>query len=249
MAIRSNMAPFNAMILAAGRGERMRPLTDTLPKPLLKVGGQALIEYHLRNLAQAGFKHIVINHAYLGEMIEATLGNGARYGVNITYSPEPVVLETAGGIVNALPLLSGETQDQPFLVVNADIYCEMDYALHLRVLQAMQSDSQGRLAHLVLVDNPEHHADGDFALNNGLLGLTGDRKLTFSGIGIYRPEFFSGVQPGLPTKLAPILRAAMQDEKVSGEYYAGSWVDVGTPERLKTLDKQLNLKSVVDRYR
>jgi N-acetyl-alpha-D-muramate 1-phosphate uridylyltransferase len=240
---------FKAMILAAGRGERMRPLTDTLPKPLLKVGGHALIEYHLRNLAQAGFENVVINHAYLGEMIEAALGNGTRYGVNITYSPEPEVLETAGGIANALPLLTGATENEPFLVVNADIYCEMDYALHLPALQAMQSDSHHRLAHLVLVDNPEHHTDGDFALNNGLLCLTGNRKLTFSGIGIYHPEFFAGVQSGLPTKLAPILSAAMQEEKVSGEYFAGSWIDVGTPERLERLDRQLNLKNAVDRYR
>lgn len=230
------------MILAAGRGERMRPLTDTVPKPLLKVGDHALIEYHLRNLAQAGFENIVINHAYLGEMIESTLGNGACYGVNITYSPEPEVLETAGGIANALPLLVEETQSQPFLVVNADIYCEIDYTLCLSVLQMMRSDSGHKLAHLVLVDNPEHHADGDFALNNGLVCLDGNQKLTFSGIGIYRPEFFAGVRPGVPTKLAPILRAAMQEKEVSGEYFTGSWVDVGTPERLEMLDRQLSLK-------
>ena len=236
------------MILAAGRGERMRPLTDALPKPLLKVGGHALIEYHLRNLAQAGFQNIVINHAYLGEMIESALGNGIRYGINITYSPEPEVLETAGGIANALPLLSGEMQNLPFLVVNADIYCEIDYALCLNVLQTMQSDSD-MLAHLVLVDNPAHHADGDFALNDGLVSLTGNQKLTFSGIGIYQPEFFAEVQPGLPVKLAPLLRAAMQDNKVSGEYFAGSWVDVGTPERLERLDRQLSLKSATDRYK
>jgi len=236
------------MILAAGRGERMRPLTDTLPKPLLKVGGHALIEYHLKNLAQAGFENIVINHAYLGAMIESVLGDGDRYGVNITYSPESEALETAGGIANALPLLSNETQRLPFLVVNADIYCEIDYALSLNVLQTMRSDSD-MLAHLVLVDNPEHHADGDFALDNGLVCLTGNQKLTFSGIGIYQPEFFAEVQPGLPSKLAPLLRAAMQDKKVSGEYFAGSWLDVGTPERLGMLDQLLNLKSTTDYYR
>ncbi|MDH5479793.1 MAG: nucleotidyltransferase family protein [Nitrosomonas sp.] len=227
------------MILAAGRGERMRPLTDTLPKPLLKAGGHALIEYHLRNLAQAGFKEIVINHAYLGDMIEDALGNGARYGVNITYSAECNVLETAGGIANALPLLNIDGDNCPFLVVNADIYCEMDYAQHIPVLQMMLSDSHYRLAHLVLVDNPEQHAEGDFALNDGWVALDGDQFFTFSGIGIYRPEFFVHLQPGLPTKLAPLLRKSMLEKKVSGEYFSGLWMDIGTPERLALLHRRL----------
>lgn len=150
----SNSMPFKAMILAAGRGERMRPLTDTKPKPLLQAGGKSLIEYQLIRLANAGFTEIVINHAYLGEMIEAALGNGDRYGVNIQYSHESLVLETAGGIANAMPLLTNEAQDQPFLVVNADVYSDMDYAALLPVLSRMQSSPEEGLVHLVLVDNP-----------------------------------------------------------------------------------------------
>jgi len=227
------------MILAAGRGERMRPLTDAMPKPLLKAGGRALIEHQLISLARAGFTGIVINHAYLGEMIENALGTGERYGVRIRYSPEQVVLETAGGIANALPLLTGESGDQPFLVVNADIFCAMDYATLLPAFQTMQSDAEQRLAHLVLVDNPPHHAAGDFALEHGRVMLNGSAKLTFSGIGIYRAELFDGIQPGLPVKLTPLLRQAMQAGQVSGEYFSGRWIDVGTPERLELLDKQL----------
>jgi MurNAc alpha-1-phosphate uridylyltransferase len=231
------------MILAAGRGERMRPLTDAMPKPLLKAGGHALIEHQLISLARAGFTSIVINHAYLGEMIENALGTGERHGVRIRYSPEQVVLETAGGIGNALPLLTGESGDQPFLVVNADIFCAMDYATLLPVFQAMQSDAERRLAHLVLVDNPPHHAAGDFALEHDWVMLNGGAKLTYSGIGIYRAEFFDGIQPGLPVKLAPLLRQAMQAGRVSGEYFSGQWVDVGTPERLELLDKQLKSRA------
>jgi MurNAc alpha-1-phosphate uridylyltransferase len=227
------------MILAAGRGERMRPLTDFLPKPLLKAGGHALIEYQLRNLARSGFIDIVINHAYLGEMIENALGNGERYGVNIQYSPEKVVLETAGGIANALPLLTDQSGNLPFLVVNADIYCDMDYASLLPAMRALQSNSNQRLAHLVLIDNPPHHAEGDFALQGDQVMLTGDNKLTFSGIGVYQPQFFNKIKLGLPVKLAPLLRQAMQAGRVSGEYFFGQWVDVGTPERLELLDKQL----------
>ncbi len=227
------------MILAAGRGERMRPLTDALPKPLLRVGGTALIEYQLKNLAHAGFVDIVINHAYLGEMIENALGKGERYGVNIQYSPEKIVLETAGGIANALPLLTDESGNLPFLIVNADIYCEMDYASLLPVMKAMQSNMNLRLAHLVLVDNPSHHAAGDFALQENQVMLTGNHTLTFSGIGIYQPQLFNAIKAGLAVKLAPLLRQAMQGGKVSGEYFSGQWVDVGTPERLESLDKQL----------
>ena len=231
------------MILAAGRGERMRPLTDALPKPLLQAGSHALIEYQIRNLARAGWVEIVINHAYLGEMIENALGNGERYGVNIRYSPEKVVLETAGGIANALPLLMQAADNRPFLVVNADIYCEMDFAALLPTLQAMQSKINQSLAHLVLVDNPAHHADGDFALRDGQVMLTGDNKLTFSVIVIYQAQLFHAVSPGVATKLAPILRQAMQEGKVSGEYFPGKWIDVGTPERLEFLDQQLKQQS------
>jgi MurNAc alpha-1-phosphate uridylyltransferase len=231
------------MILAAGRGERMRPLTDTLPKPLLKAGGNSLIEYQLKNLVRAGFVDVVINHAFLGEMIENALGNGARYGINIHYSPEKIVLETAGGIANALPFLSDESNNLPFLVVNADIYCEMDFALLLPTMKAMQSNVNQPLAHLVLVDNPSHHAEGDFALKGDQVVLTGGNKLTFSGIGIYQSQLFNAIKPGVAMKLAPILRQAMQAGKVSGEYFSGQWVDVGTPERLELLNQQLKLQS------
>ncbi len=228
------------MILAAGRGERMRPLTDTLPKPLLQVGRQSLIEYHLENLARAGFVDIVINHAYLGAMIEAALGNGARYDVHIHYSHEPVVLETAGGIANALPLLTKQLADQPFLTVNADIFCNFEFAKLLPVLQRMQSNPDQSHAHLVLVDNPAHHGEGDFALDAHQVTLSGCKKLTFTGMGVYQPRFFSDLAPGMAIKLAPLLRAAIKAEKVTGEYFDGVWIDVGTPERLQLLNKQLN---------
>lgn len=229
------------MILAAGRGERMRPLTDTVPKPLLKAGDCALIEYQIMALAHAGFCDIVINHAYFGEMIEQTLGDGRRYGVNIQYSPEKTVLETAGGIANALPLLIS-SGSLPFLVINADIYCEFDYAALLPTMTLMQANPQW-LAHLVLVDNPEHHAEGDFALRQGRVMLDGDQKLTFSGIGIYQPQLFDGVQPGVAVKLSVLLKQAMRAAKVGGEHFQGTWIDIGTPERLAALDYRLKLRS------
>lgn len=234
--------PYRAMILAAGRGERMRPLTDDIPKPLLKVGGMTLIEYQLRNLAQAGFANIVINHAYLGALIENALGTGERYGVNIHYSPERTVLETAGGIANALPLLTDQSGNRPFLVVNADIYCEMDYVSLLPVMNAMQAE-RIQSAHLVLVDNPSHHAAGDFALQQNQILLAGDNRLTFSGIGVYQPQLFGAIEPGLAIKLAPLLRQAIAEGKVSGEYFSGRWIDVGTPQRLEALDVELKSQS------
>lgn len=242
LAIPSKRVSYKAMILAAGRGERMRPLTDAVPKPLLKAGGKALIEYQLINLARAGFVDIVINHAYLGEKIEQTLGAGERYDVNIQYSPEAVVLETAGGIANALPLLAKKANSMPFLVVNADIYCEFDYALLIPTLRAMECQPDQRLAHLVLVDNPRHHSEGDFVLGDGLVTLTGTERLTFSGIGIYQPQLFRGIEPGQAVKLAPLLRRAIAEGKVTGQHYSGQWIDVGTPERLELLDKQLSIQ-------
>ena len=225
-----------AMILAAGRGERLRPLTDTTPKPLLRVGGRPLIVWHLERLAAAGFREVVINHAHLGQQIEAALGDGSAFGLCIAYSPEPTgALETAGGIAAALPLLG----EQPFLAVNGDIWCDWDCSRALRLVQP----GDRRLAHLILVDNPPHHAAGDFALEHGRVMLNGDAKLTFSGIGIYRAELFDGIQPGLPVKLAPLLRQAMQAGQVSGEYFSGRWIDVGTPERLELLDKQLKSRA------
>ncbi|SEL31721.1 N-acetylmuramate alpha-1-phosphate uridylyltransferase MurU [Nitrosovibrio tenuis] len=231
------------MILAAGRGERMRPLTDTMPKPLLRAGGKALIEYHLQNLRRAGFYDVVINHAHLGHIIEAALGDGKRYGLKIRYSHEPVALETAGGIAQALPLLGvgpNRQGGQPFFTVNADIYCEIEFSSLVPVLWDMQAHPDGELAYLVLVDNPLHHPMGDFVLDSGKVSLSGKNNLTFSGIGVYLPSLFDDVVPGSTAKLAPLLRQAMTAERIAGEHYRGLWVDVGTPERLRQLDLRLD---------
>lgn len=220
------------MILAAGRGERMRPLTDTVPKPLLQVGGKMLIEYHLEKLKAANINEVVINHAWLGSKIEQALGDGSRYGLTIHYSPETEALETAGGILNALPLLKGE-QDEAFIVVNGDIFCGYDFT-HL-------PSSIPGLAHLVLVNNPSQHLQGDFVLtSSGAIEAEGEHKLTFSGIGVYHPDLFDGFTHG-KLALAPVLRNAMQLHQVSGEHYTGIWHDIGTPDRLNELD--LHLKS------
>lgn len=219
------------MILAAGRGERMRPLTDTTPKALLVAGGKALIEWHIERLAAAGFRELVINHAHLGDQIEKTVGNGSRFGLDIQYSPEREALETAGGIANALPLLGR----RPFLVVNADIFCKLDFASLIPRLRAVADGPGNALAYLVLVDNPDHHPAGDFALAAGEVRLAGAPLLTFSGIGLYRPELFKDIAAGTAAKLAPLLRQAIRAGKVAGEHYRGLWVDVGTPERLRLL--------------
>lgn len=218
------------MILAAGRGERMRPLTDDTPKPLLAVGGKPLIVWHILGLAQAGITEIIINHAYLGEQIERVLGTGAAFGVSITYSPETSALETAGGIRHALPLLG----DAPFLVVNGDVWTDYDFA-QLTTLNW----ADGRLAHLVLVNNPPQHPTGDFALVAGKVLSTGDAQLTFSGISCYQPILFAGLADNQPAKLAPLLHAAMPYGQVSGEHFAGIWHDIGTPQRLLELDEAL----------
>ena len=217
-----------AMILAAGRGERMRPLTDHIPKPLLKVGCKSLIVWHLERLAKAGFKEVVINYAHLGEQIEQALGDGSVWGLNVQYSPETSALETAGGIANALPLLG----DAPFLVVNGDVFTEIDFG-------ALQLVSPN-LAHLVMVDNPPQHPDGDFVVDSGKVTNQGNHKLTFSGVGIYHPALFVDVERGQAAKLAPLLRSAMIKGLVTGEHYQGIWHDIGTPERLSFLDKQLS---------
>ena len=233
---------FRAMILAAGRGERMRPLTDAVPKPLLCAGGKALIEYHLENLKQAGFTEVVINHAHLGHMIETALGDGKRYGLNIHYSHEPVALETAGGIAQALSLLKfgvSRPEERPFLTLNADIYCELDFSSLLPVLWNMQAHPDRDVAHLVLVNNPVHHPMGDFVLDDGRVSLSGKNSLTFSGIGIYLPRFFVDIAPGSTAKLAPLLAQAIAAGKIVGEHYQGVWMDVGTPERLRQIDLHL----------
>ncbi|MFI4922742.1 MAG: N-acetylmuramate alpha-1-phosphate uridylyltransferase MurU [Burkholderiales bacterium] len=224
------------MILAAGRGERMRPFSNALPKALLPAGDKPLIEWILVNLAAAGFNEIIINHAHLGNLIESALGDGARFGVHLAYSPETQALETAGGIANALPLLG----DEPFLVVNADIFCELDFRLLLPKLPSVAES--GYLAHLVLVDNPEHHPQGDFGLMHDKVLLTGQHKLTYSGIGLYHPAVFANVARGTKAKLAPLLYAQIEAGKVSGERYRGLWLDVGTPERLGELNALLQAK-------
>jgi MurNAc alpha-1-phosphate uridylyltransferase len=221
-----------AMLLAAGRGERMRPLTDHTPKPLLEVGGKALIVWHVERLAQAGIRELVVNHAHLGQMIEQALGDGAAWGLRIRYSAEGEgrALETGGGILRALPLLD----DRPFLVVNADIWSDIQFDRLVLPPDA--------LAHLVLVDNPPHHPRGDFHLAAGRVHAHGEPRLTFSGVGVYRPALFDGCAPG-PFPLAPLLRTAMQAGRVSGEHYRGRWVDVGTPQRLVELDRALAAQS------
>ncbi len=222
-----------AMILAAGRGERMRPLTDSVPKPLLKVGDKALIVWHLERLERAGFADIVINHAWLGSLLEATLRADAPKSLGVAYSPEGEALETAGGIANALPLIT--TRDEPFLVVNGDIWCDFDVGRAATIAQQMMAANQ--LAHLVMVPNPAQHSQGDFALEGGRVFDDRNPRFTFSGIGIYRPALFRTVMRGAKAKLAPLLRAAMQDGQVGGELHLGVWEDVGTPERLAALNQ------------
>ncbi len=216
-----------AMILAAGRGERMRPLTDTTPKPLLKVGGHCLIEYHIQHLVAAHFTEIIINHAHLGEQIERTLGDGQRYGAQLHYSPENVALETGGGIFKALPLLG----NAPFLVINGDVWCDYPFA-------QLRNKPSG-LGHLVLVNNPEHHPQGDFSLTGKRVYQSDPPRLTFSGIGVYHPNLFQDCQQER-FPLAPLLIKAMQTGQVSGEHYKGQWIDVGTPERLQQLAHMLS---------
>lgn len=223
-----------AMILAAGRGERMRPLTDNCPKPLLRAGGRALIEWQLIALRRAGFVDVVINHAHLGAMIEGALGDGRRWGLRIHYSPETEALETAGGIARALPLLG----DDPFLVMAGDVFTDFDPARALTIAAQMRVADLS--AWCVMIDNPVHHPAGDFALRDGRLLEDGSRRLTFSGIGVYRPDLFGGVAAGAKARLAPLLRAAAAHGRAGGEYHGGLWIDVGTPQRLAELDAQLN---------
>ncbi len=213
-----------AMILAAGRGERMRPLTDSTPKPLLLAAGKPIIQHTIERLVNTGFTEIIINIAHLGQKIKQTLGNGDQFGAYIAYSDEgKTALETAGGIINALPLLG----EKPFLVVNGDLASNYDFSL----LRNQHCD----LAHLVLIPNPEHHPEGDFHLSsNQRLTEKGFPKLTYSGMGVYNPELFSNIAPG-QIKLAPILRRAISQNRVTGEKFNGFWMDIGTPERLKDL--------------
>lgn len=218
-----------AMILAAGMGKRMQPLTADIPKPLLKVGDKSLIEHQILRLIAGGVTGVVINHFYLGAMIEEALGNGSRFGIDISYSREPIRLETAGGIIKSLPKL----KDDSFIVVNADIWTDFDFS----TLKALDGDSE--LAHLVLVDNREHNPHGDFYLDeSGRVhekGAQADNRLTFSGISVMHKKLFDGL-PIRPSSTIPLLQGAMEQNKVSGELYAGTWVDVGTPERLQDVN-------------
>lgn len=231
------------MILAAGRGERMRPLTDHTPKPLLSVGGKPLIAWHLERLAAAGLREVVINHAWLGQQLESALGDGSRWGLNIHWSPEPPGgLETAGGIARALPLLG----DAPFLVINGDVWIDWDPAAAPALVQTVQTPDTP--AWLLLVDNPTHHPEGDFWLDENTHRVHADPpaslvpRLTFSGVGIYHPRLFAQVDPAEKTPLAPLLRTAMREHRVLGARHDGTWIDVGTPERLHQLDQALRAR-------
>ncbi|MYN00583.1 NTP transferase domain-containing protein [Pseudoduganella sp. DS3] len=229
-----------AMILAAGRGERMRPLTDTCPKPLLKVRGRPLIVWHILNLVRAGITEIVINHAHLGHMIEAALGDGAQFGARIQYSPEAEALETAGGIANALHLLG----DQPFLVLSGDIFCpHFDFSEALEVLK--DHDHRGEpypaavrdIAWVWLTPNPWHNPDGDFALNLYTISGQGSPKWNFANIGVYRREMFDGIAPGQKAGLGKLLFQFADQGRIGGEIYQDEWVNVGTVQQLEELNK------------
>jgi len=215
-----------AMILAAGRGERMKPLTDMIPKPLLPVVGKPLIIHHIERLKEAGFKQIVINLGHLGHLIQKILGDGSRFGVEIYYSDEQEegALESLGGIVKALDILGSE----PFLVVNGDIYCNYDFNPNFNLQKAP--------AHIVLVPNPEHNKKGDFGLNNGYISNVAQKMFTFSGIGYYHPSIFNDISPQ-KAPLAPLLRDLADKKQLSGELFEGVWHDIGTPQRLKEINE------------
>jgi MurNAc alpha-1-phosphate uridylyltransferase len=224
-----------AIILAAGRGERLRPLTDRTPKPLLPVGGRPLIEWQIERLAKAGFRDLVINHAHLGQQIEASLGNGQRWGVRIRYSAEAPALETAGGIVQAMPLLDA----QPFVVVSGDIHTEFDFTSLGARIADIARHPDAHVAHLVLVDNPPWHAKGDMALDSGRITRTGE-PLTYGNIAVFHPRIFLGLGRGTWLKLFPWLYQFVDAGLVSGEHYRGPWDNVGTADQLVALDRRLS---------
>ena len=221
-----------AMILAAGRGERMRPLTDTTPKPLLRVRGKPLIEYHLEKLAAQGIKQVVINHAWLGEQLVQALGNGKQFGLEILFSPEPEGgLETAGGIIRALPMLG----DEPFWVINGDIFTTLDFSALPRELPA------GIVAHLLLANNPPHNAQGDFAVQSGMLQAATEstQTYTYTGMGLFSPQLFSDYQSGSGQfiRLRPLLDSGIENEQIAASIISAEWTDVGTPKRLAQLQE------------
>ncbi|WP_321935010.1 N-acetylmuramate alpha-1-phosphate uridylyltransferase MurU [Paraburkholderia sp. J8-2] len=228
-----------AMIFAAGRGERMRPLTDTCPKPLLAVGGKPLVVWQIERLAAAGYTRIVINHAWLGAQIEAALGDGARFGVMLHYSPEHDALETAGGIAQALPLIESNGTPEVFLAVSGDVYSAYDFARLNPHAQALAAQAQPGM-HLVMVPNPPFHPKGDFALNaDGRLALEGAPRYTFGNIGLYDTRMFRDLAPGTKRALTPYYRESIAQGRVSGELYEGVWENVGTPAQLEALDAAL----------
>jgi MurNAc alpha-1-phosphate uridylyltransferase len=224
-----------ALILAAGRGERLRPLTDSRPKPLLQAGGRALIEWQVEQLTRAGITELVVNHAHLGALIESALGDGARFGARIRYSPESPALETAGGIAKALPMLG----DEPFVVVSGDIHTDFDYGTLAAPLARIAADPARDIAHLVLVDNPPWHAQGDMGLAAGRI-VRGEPRLTYGNIGVFHPAMFRDIAAGTVLKLFPWAYRFVEDGRVSGELYRGPWDNVGTAEQLAALDRRLS---------
>ncbi|SEA10595.1 N-acetylmuramate alpha-1-phosphate uridylyltransferase MurU [Paraburkholderia sartisoli] len=229
------------MIFAAGRGERMRPLTDSRPKPLLEAGGRALIEWQVERLARAGFDTIVINHAWLGEQIEAALGDGSRWNVALRYSPEDEALETAGGIAQARPLLEDAGKPEIFVAVSGDVYADFDYGTldaHAARLATLPEPGM----HLVMVPNPAFHPAGDFGLVDGVLSLDASPRFTFGNIGLYDTRMFSDLQPGTRRALKPYYRDAIAHGRATGELYEGLWENVGTPAQLQALDKTLTAR-------
>ncbi|CAE6775181.1 N-acetylmuramate alpha-1-phosphate uridylyltransferase [Paraburkholderia domus] len=228
-----------AMIFAAGRGERMRPLTDTCPKPLLEVGGKPLIVWQIERLARAGFQTIVINHAWLGQRIEAALGDGSRWGVQLRYSAEQEALETAGGIVQALPLLEDEGTSEVFVAVSGDVYADFDYATLNTCAEALKASTEPAM-HLVMVPNPAFHPNGDFGLVDGTLSLDAQPRFTFGNIGLYDTRMFRDLPRGTRRALTPYYRETIASGLASGELYEGLWENVGTPAQLQALDRRLN---------
>ena len=227
------MAP-SAFILAAGRGERMRPLTDATPKPLLPVGGKALIDWQLGRLAAGGIRRVVINHAHLGEQLEAAVGDGARWGLDIAWSREGTALETAGGIAKALALLG----PQPFVVVSGDIYTDYDFSRLAEAARDIAADPGRRAAHFVLVDNPPYHPAGDMGLANGRVRRDGPR-LTYANIAVFHPALFAGIPAGAHLKLFPWAYRFVDEGRVTGERFEGDWENIGTPAQLAELDRRL----------
>ena len=224
----------SAILLAAGRGERMRPLTDTMPKPLLRVGGKALIEWQLERLASAGFEDIVVNHSHFGAAIEQALGDGSRFGVRLRYSPEEAALETAGGVALALPMLG----DAPVLVVSADIHTDYDYSRLHPIIDEIRRDPVRTAAHFVLVDNPEWHPGGDMGLAGGRVTRDAD-LLTYGNISIFHPSLYRCIVPGTWLRIFPWAYEFVDEGRVSGEHFRGAWDNVGTPAQLEALDRRL----------